>query len=427
MKKYTIGIDIGGTNTDAVLVCQREIVFAVKKNTTRPIDRGFFDVLHALLEETKVPLEQIDRICIGSTHAMNAILECSDLYRVGLVRIAGHRPTTISPCALWPKVAQGFSSLERVAKALGIEAPLYMVQNNGSLMELEEALAYPLRTLAAGPTNSFLGAAQLANVQDAIVVDIGGTSTDIGLVRKGFAKRSFRGSTIGGVTLNFPMPDVISIALGGGSYVNNEQIGPKSCGRRLKEEALAFGGTHCTLTDLALSLFPSLIPDANCPLLPISRKKAEEMMTRALNSIQNACKKMANREIELPVILVGGGARLFAEMLPAGCIVPPHAEVANAYGAALAQVSAVEEQVISLNQREKVLLEIIAACKQKVIDKGADASSVSLIDLGTCHCDSFRHFELILQLRRTRRRGKMSDSSAASRRQCLKRSGFERN
>ena len=66
------------------------------------------------------------------------------------------------------------------------------------------------------------GAAFLSKNQDAIVVDIGGTSTDIGVLVNGFPRASSTRVNCGGVMTNFRMPDVFSIALGGGSIVSME-------------------------------------------------------------------------------------------------------------------------------------------------------------------------------------------------------------
>ena len=66
------------------------------------------------------------------------------------------------------------------------------------------------------------GAAFLSNNKDAIVVDIGGTSTDVGVLQNGFPREASARVKCGGVTTNFRMPDVFSIALGGGSIVRKD-------------------------------------------------------------------------------------------------------------------------------------------------------------------------------------------------------------
>ena len=99
------------------------------------------------------------------------------------------------------------------------------------------------------------GAAYLSGVTDGIVVDIGGTSTDVGALVKGFPRESAVAVHLAGVRTSFRIPDMVSIGLGGGSVVQAEplRIGPESVGYRLPNEALAFGGATLTATDLAVA------------------------------------------------------------------------------------------------------------------------------------------------------------------------------
>ncbi len=103
-----------------------------------------------------------------------------------------------------------------------IPATFFLGQNDGSLMSVDYALHYPIFTIASGPANSIRGAAYLSQVRDAIVIDIGGTTTDIGILQKGFPRESALAVEIGGVRTNFRMPDLLSIGLGGGSRVHQE-------------------------------------------------------------------------------------------------------------------------------------------------------------------------------------------------------------
>ncbi|MDE3055456.1 MAG: hydantoinase/oxoprolinase family protein, partial [Verrucomicrobiota bacterium] len=103
MTKYVIGMDIGGTNTDAVLLDeQNKIVWAVKTTTTEDISLGFEAALTNLIEQSAVSPEQIQGVFLGTTHATNAILQKRDLFRVGVIRIAGQRPETLPVAFAWP-------------------------------------------------------------------------------------------------------------------------------------------------------------------------------------------------------------------------------------------------------------------------------------------------------------------------------------
>ena len=77
-------------------------------------------------------------------------------------------------------------SIRRALQQLQIEAPFFLSQNDGTLMTAGVAERYPVLTFASGPTNSMRGAAFLSGATDALVADIGGTTTDIGMLTNGF-------------------------------------------------------------------------------------------------------------------------------------------------------------------------------------------------------------------------------------------------
>jgi N-methylhydantoinase A/oxoprolinase/acetone carboxylase beta subunit len=106
------------------------------------------------------------------------------------------------------------SSLKQAFAKLGIRAPIYLSQNDGTLISTDYATRFPIVTCSAGPTNSIRGAAFLTGMQDAIVIDIGGTTSDFGFLVRGFPRETATTHLTGGVRTNFRMPDVLSIALG---------------------------------------------------------------------------------------------------------------------------------------------------------------------------------------------------------------------
>ena len=120
-------------------------------------------------------------------------------------------------------------------------------------------------TFASGPTNSMRGAAFLSGLRDAIVVDVGGTTTDIGVLRHGFPRVAALAVEIGGVRTNFRMPDTISIGLGGGSLIQGDplQVGPRSVGYELTTRAQVFGGEELTATDVVVAAGHEAIGDAS--------------------------------------------------------------------------------------------------------------------------------------------------------------------
>src|SRR5919205_3139739 len=109
------------------------------------------------------------------------------------------------------------------------------------------------------------GAAFLSGLKDAMVVDIGGTTSDVGALSHGFPREASVAVDIGGVRTNFRMPDVYSFGLGGGSLVREDplRIGPQSVGYRITEESLVFGGETLTTTDAAVAAGVADIGDAS--------------------------------------------------------------------------------------------------------------------------------------------------------------------
>src|SRR2546428_13191294 len=111
-------------------------------------------------------------------------------------------------------------------------------------MSADLAMALPVTSFASGATNSMRGAAFLSGLADAMVIDVGGTSTDVGQLRHGFPREANAVVEVGGVRTLFRMPDLLSIGLGGGSHVGKEpgRVGPLSAGSRLTAQGPGFGG-----------------------------------------------------------------------------------------------------------------------------------------------------------------------------------------
>jgi len=492
MKKFNIGIDIGGTNTDIVLIDEQDnIIFSCKMITTDPIDAGVETVMTQLFKNTEITPDQITGVFIGSTHAVNVILRRKDLFKVGVIRISGKSGACIESCFGWPQdlknavfagaeivdggyycdareisplnkkqvmrsikkisaagaesfavigvysplnnaqelqvaklikeqlgvetsvcissevggtgfverenaailnaalkkcIQKGFSKLKNIVQKYGLACPIFITQNNGTIIDIADALEFPILTISAGPTNSFVGASKLADLQDAVIADIGGTSTDVGIVLDGFARRSLESTDIGGISLNFPMPDVLSVGIGGGSYITVNQngditIGPDSAGRNLKKEAQCFGGDALTLTDIAVCKKIITIEGADPNKVSCDQKIMPQVVDMVKEKLLSLKKIIAGKKHQVPLVLVGGGASLFKNSEIADiCIIPDNADVANAYGAALAEISGIVDTVVNIDNRQEVLEKLIEQAKENAIQNGAKKETLRVVD-----------------------------------------------
>jgi N-methylhydantoinase A/oxoprolinase/acetone carboxylase beta subunit len=219
-----------------------------------------------------------------------------------------------------------------------------------------------------------------------MVVDVGGTTTDVGALTHGFPREASVAVDVGGVRTNFRMPDVYSFGLGGGSLVQEEplQIGPQSVGYRITDEALVFGGETLTATDVAVAAGVPGIGDADRV-----RELDPDLVRAAVDRIQEmteaAVDRMKTSAAPIPVIVVGGGSVLIARPIAGASemVKPDHFEAANAVGAAIAQVSGEVDRVYALADlsRDEAVADAKSEASHKAIDAGADAATVQIVDV----------------------------------------------
>ncbi|HEY2683302.1 MAG TPA: hydantoinase/oxoprolinase family protein [Steroidobacteraceae bacterium] len=120
---------------------------------------------------------------------------------------------------LTPQIRHLIEALTQVLKARSIDAPLMIVKGDGSLMKAHIALEYPVETILSGPAASVVGAGFLTGLQDFIVSDMGGTTTDIAVVRAGRPVISGEGALVGSWRTMVEAVDVRTTGLGGDSEV----------------------------------------------------------------------------------------------------------------------------------------------------------------------------------------------------------------
>jgi N-methylhydantoinase A/oxoprolinase/acetone carboxylase beta subunit len=140
--------------------------------------------------------------------------------------------TAVLNARLLPVIQHLLDSMKRVLKESGIAAPLMIVRGDGSLISEEMARARPVETILSGPAASAIGGQYLAHVDSAVVVDMGGTTTDIAVLRDGLPWTNPAGATVGGWQTSVRAADLRTIGLGGDSHIRVERgqklhVGPR--------------------------------------------------------------------------------------------------------------------------------------------------------------------------------------------------------
>lgn len=492
-----IGVDVGGTNTDAVLIAGRRVVASTKQPTSADVSSGVTAAIRAILADAGVPAADVSAVMVGTTHFTNALVERERLDRVGIIRLASPSGEALPPLTGWPEALAGqlggsifllpggyevdgreiapldeaavraaavdcrdqginsiaiscafapinaamedragaivadacpdanislshnigrlglierengtilnaalaslarhvVASLERALADLGIAAPLYISQNDGTLISAADAARYPVLTIGSGPTNSMRGAAFLTGVDNGIVMDVGGTTCDIGVLAGGYPRESSIAVDIGGVRTNFRMPDILAIGLGGGTRIHlppegaatdDFAIGPDSVGFRLTEDAWLFGGSTLTASDIAVAAGKASFGDASgIPTLTPALHRA--ILDKMAAMLADGIDRMKTQPGDATIIAVGGGHFLIDDDLKGAARVvrPDHAAVANAVGAAIAQVGAQAERIVDYDAepRAAAIEAMRADLLARVIAAGATPESVEIVDM----------------------------------------------
>jgi N-methylhydantoinase A/oxoprolinase/acetone carboxylase beta subunit len=332
-----------------------------------PLDTGCEDQAAAILREE----------CPGV-----AVTLSHHLGRIGL--LARENVTLLNACLLdlARRTTRAFTDALR---ASGIAAPLYLTQNDGTVMRAEAAEAFPVYSFASGPTNSMRGAAFLSKLGDALVIDVGGTTTDLGALRHGFPREANSVVEVGGVRTLFRMPDLLSLGLGGGTLVRAGEplgIGPESVGYQLTERALVFGGSELTATDVAVAAGLVDLGDRR-RVAGLPAGLVEAALARIHAMIEEGVDRVKTDASEIPLIAVGGGCFLVPPSLPgiSRVVHVSHQAVANAVGAAMAQVSGEADQIFQNLSRADALAEARRLAEGRAVEAGADPATLAVVDV----------------------------------------------
>jgi N-methylhydantoinase A/oxoprolinase/acetone carboxylase beta subunit len=189
---------------------------------------------------------------------------------------------------------------------------------------------------------------------------------------------------VGGVRTLFRMPDLLSLGLGGGTLVEPAPltIGPRSVGYRLTDEALVFGGTTLTCTDLAVAAGLIELGDP-VRVAHLSRDLVAAGIRLIHERIAEAVDRMKTDAGDVPVIAVGGGSFLVPPRMPgvSEVVRVAHHPVANAVGAAIAQISGELDQVFQNMTREAALAEARRLAEERAVRSGASRESLKVVEV----------------------------------------------
>ncbi|KZO99531.1 hypothetical protein CALVIDRAFT_495066 [Calocera viscosa TUFC12733] len=506
---YRLGVDVGGTNTDAVLLAlspnhaKNAVLSGHKSPTTVDVMEGITNAVSMVVRDVK-DTSKIQALSIGTTHFVNALItrDPKRLDKVAVIRLCGPFSLKTPPFSGFPKelrgilggpvfmlsgglqidgreiapvieseiveackviAAQGIRAVAVVsvyapidhvykqeetvaalvkkhvpgslvtisknisniglldrenasilnaallsyasktvrgfkaaAEQLKLQCPVFITSNDGTLLTTDQAAMFPIRTFSSGPTNSMRGAAFLAQLEmgqekgeGALVVDIGGTTTDVGmLLPTGFPRQAAARHHLCGVRLNFSMPDVVSIGLGGGSIVRSTgdktTVGPDSVGYRILDEALVFGGTTLTATDIAVASGGVSDVGDQTKVAHVEPETVTGAQARIKAMLETTLDSMKTSAADIPVYLVGGGAILAPDHLEGVSRVVrfKNAGVANACGAAIAQVAGTVDTVEEISSRS--IAEVRKLIEERAISlaikAGANPDKVSIIE-----------------------------------------------
>jgi N-methylhydantoinase A/oxoprolinase/acetone carboxylase beta subunit len=434
-----LGLDVGGTNSDAVVMNRRGRLLAKSKvRVTGDLPADLRAAIHAVIGNGSFDPAEIARVMLV-THSRSSLLAQQDLKRVGVLRIGSPLTHALPPLSTWPpelrarvsageavvrggaeydgrpavaldqeEIARFLAAVARAAESIaitsvfspvapeqelaaaelvrrelgpsmhvslsheigsvgllerenatvlngalvgavetlaaavddvlesgGVDAETFLTQNDGTLMTLAHALRFPVLTIGSGPASAMRGAAYLSGVEDGLVVDVGGSRTDVGVLVRGFPRESAGPARLEGVRVAFRMPDLQTLPYGGGSLID---LGEDAPALQLAQESLADG---------------------------VDRAKAE---------LQSP-----------PLVAVGGANVLVPSELPgvSEVIRPPDRDVASAIGAAMAPVSGHAECICSNHpdRRQAALDEMRASACAQAVHAGADAAAVTVVQV----------------------------------------------
>lgn len=275
---------------------------------------------------------------------------------------------------LHPTMERFLYSAERRLQSYRVRNPLLVYRNDGASSRVAKSVA--LKTYSSGPRGGLEGTAALADIyglRHALMMDVGGTTTDVGVVENGTVVVSDRG-TVEGVRISYPMSEVASIGVGGSSVIKVVDgeivVGPHSVGAAPGPACFGFGGKQATITDVNLLLgvldaetylngtftldadrSAAVISDAIARPLGISLEEALIRMEKAyFEALSEAFRPLVTDDTTLLAFGGAGPMSAAGAAEPAGVhqvLIPRTAAVFSAFGISFSDIGKTYEVSIS--------------------------------------------------------------------------------
>ena len=353
--------------------------------------------------------------------------------------------TTFLNASVYPVHKEFFEAVQQSLKARGLTMPIRILKADGGNMNFASSIEFPGQTILSGPAASVMGAVAYAvDTADSLVLDIGGTTTDMAILRDGVPLLAPLGINIGGYRTLIRSLDTQSIGVGGDSLVRLShqriEIGPERLG-----PAMAHGGPVPTPTDALFVLQRVANGDRDKAVKGIEplaaslglspEEAAAKIVERTCGKILKAADRMLERLNSKPVytiheiqegcqlkpqhmLVLGGPAPYFGEELKklSGMDVRtvPKWSVANAIGAALARTTsevtlfadteqgtsmapreAYQEDIGPGFSREDAIRKAFELLKEKAVRRGANPEHLEMEILEELEFNMVRGFNTV--------------------------------
>ena len=339
--------------------------------------------------------------------------------------------TAVINAAMLPKMVETANMTEESVRASGIKAPIMIMRSDGGVMDIDAMRKRPILTRLSGPAAGVAAAMMYLRISDGIFLEVGGTSTDISVIRNG--KALVKDAEIGGHRVYVRSLDVNTLGIAGGSMLriggsHVTDVGPRSAhiagmsyvsfvqsfenpqvefvspkeGDTADHLAIKSSGGTSTLTPTCAANYLGFVPEGDCAqgkkeqidagfkalaakIGSTPEALAEEVLERAYHKVLPALKKfIAEYKLDMDSItLIGGGGGAaaivpyVAKKMGLEHAIAENADVVSAIGVALALVrETIERQVVQPKQED--LIKIREEAFNAVASMGADPAGIEV-------------------------------------------------